>query len=1133
MKNWIILLLTLGLAHAAAFSQSIKAYEYFFDADPGVGKAIRVELAPTDSLAASFNISLNGLSAGLHKIGIRYQDLGGSWTLIESRTFEVSAISTPAIRAAEYFTGSIDPGAGRGIPLVLPSSGDSITLSLDQMPKDTAFGYFLITLRFQDESGSWSLGETNMYRLCSTYGADAAFTYQVEGNKVFFTSTSNYTDTLKWDFGDGIADTNKIPVKTYQQKGNFTVKLAAANACGRDTATQTVTFKGLQYLNPATISDSGQVTVLFKGSGLTGATQVRLQNGSGSLLPTSYTVKNDETIEAIFLLNNAAAGKYDAVSINGTSDTLKEAITIDAGLTPTIEFALEAPSSIRTGRAKPVSKIINKTGADIFLLPIVSFIALPPENFIPITMTPTSSRVFLESSGIFKEGYDFFASRGLASLFTSSSYIDTTYNLSVCAYMKVNIKANQTVNEVVQINNTAPGKYTYNSIIGVPLFYNTSTDPNSRTTLNLQSPFRDCLSLNLRNAITHVSGSNINLPAWTTSFNNAFDDVNRQLRDVVAATDLSEQVIAMPTILATLLAKQVASCNCGIYIPTTEQMNHVVIEATTSWYYMTVDGVYGCDGLQNSTTPPLRNEPKPAEPALPSCNSAAEGSASITRQMIVRINGQNESFTREAAVRSGGNFPKFNITIASDQSHSVCEGSSFDPNDIYGPGDNKLKKYINSVNDVSYRIAFENVAAATAPAAQVTIIDTIDKSKFDISTLQLSKLEWGDSVVIIESNRSNFSLLKNLQPAHPNILRVDVATDTSKGIITWNFYTLDPVTGNLTDSPFEGFLPPNTDGIKGTGSVSYSIKPISKIQEGASLFNQASIIFDDNAPINTPVWEYRIDTTRPVTSLKPLPLVSPVPQIKVEIIKTDLLSGISSVDIWVSVNDSAYRFWKSTGQIEETYTGEPGKTYKFITLAADNAGNEKLLPANALQNPEAVTTISNVALPVRLIAFRANETSDKKVLLSWEFAADDKHQKTVVERSSNGSQFNVLAEMNTSGAGTHSFNWLDAQPLPTNYYRLKFIDRDGKFSWSNITKITLGSPSLGVGPNPVKGRLYIDGLKGTEMLTITDISGKTLFSGKVRGLSTSVDMSSFTTGLYILRIVGDSGERILKIVKDR
>lgn len=67
-----------------------------------------------------------------------------------------------------------------------------------------------------------------------TITGEALFTYVADGKTVTFTNTSTVSGsvTYLWDFGDGETSTEKNPVHTYAQKGEYTVTLTVTDSQG-------------------------------------------------------------------------------------------------------------------------------------------------------------------------------------------------------------------------------------------------------------------------------------------------------------------------------------------------------------------------------------------------------------------------------------------------------------------------------------------------------------------------------------------------------------------------------------------------------------------------------------------------------------------------------------------------------------------------------------------------------------------------------------------------------------------------------------------------------------------------------------------------------------------------------------
>lgn len=71
----------------------------------------------------------------------------------------------------------------------------------------------------------------------------AAFAYENDGLVVTFTNMSKNADTYKWEFGDGQTSTEKDPVHTYAENGDYTVTLIANGKGGEAKYSEVVTLK--------------------------------------------------------------------------------------------------------------------------------------------------------------------------------------------------------------------------------------------------------------------------------------------------------------------------------------------------------------------------------------------------------------------------------------------------------------------------------------------------------------------------------------------------------------------------------------------------------------------------------------------------------------------------------------------------------------------------------------------------------------------------------------------------------------------------------------------------------------------------------------------------------------------------
>jgi hypothetical protein len=282
---------------------------------------------------------------------------------------------------------------------------------------------------------------------------------------------------------------------------------------------------------------------------------------------------------------------------------------------------------------------------------------------------------------------------------------------------------------------------------------------------------------------------------------------------------------------------------------------------------------------------------------------------------------------------------------------------SVDPNDKYTLAGAGPEHWVNTDQLLPYEVLFENKPTAAAPAQEVLVIDDLD-ANLDWSTFELKALAFNDARLTVPPGRQRFATTARVG-SDPNEVTVDVSLDSTTGRITWLLRSRDAATGDLPEDPFAGFLPPNDAAHRGEGSLTYTVRPKLDLTHGTRIRNQATIIFDPtygaNPPILTPFVTNTLDSLAPTSQILPL-----VPEtqgsVAVEWEGADAPggSGIVSYDVFVSRNAGPYQLWQiATPDRSATFTGEPGASYRFYSVARDGAGNVEPAPTQA----DAFTTV--------------------------------------------------------------------------------------------------------------------------------------------------------------------------------
>jgi len=215
---------------------------------------------------------------------------------------------------------------------------------------------------------------------------------------------------------------------------------------------------------------------------------------------------------------------------------------------------------------------------------------------------------------------------------------------------------------------------------------------------------------------------------------------------------------------------------------------------------------------------------------------------------------------------------------------------------------------------------------------------------------------FGDTVITIPDNRAFFVMSYDLGPELGNYrVEIDAGLDVMTGIARWHLRTVDPQTGELPEDPMAGFLPPNDDTHRGEGYVAFTVRPEADLPTGTIITSAAEIVFDNNEPILTNEAWNTIDGVAPESSVASLPPEVEGTSVQVSWSGSDDPggAGVAAYQVYVSENGGAYEIWLSSQTAgSEDFSGDSGSTYRFYSIATDNAGNVEAPPAEA----DALTT---------------------------------------------------------------------------------------------------------------------------------------------------------------------------------
>lgn len=202
-------------------------------------------------------------------------------------------------------------------------------------------------------------------------------------------------------------------------------------------------------------------------------------------------------------------------------------------------------------------------------------------------------------------------------------------------------------------------------------------------------------------------------------------------------------------------------------------------------------------------------------------------------------------------------------------------------------------------------------------------------------------------------------------------------------------------------------------------------------------------------------------------------------------------------------------------------------TFKIVIRSTSLSG---VTQCSAVSGSGTVT-VNPVTLPLTLILFKGKKQPGS-VLLEWATSLETQLNRFEIERSADGLAFEKTGQVMATGFSStqKNYSFTDTHPFSTiNYYRLKMIDNDGRFTYSNTIVLTGNATGTMLGsvmPNPFAEAISIQlTLDRSQPLTVqlADMTGRIVYTKETTGQPGSNTilcngLSNLSEGIYFMRI---------------
>ncbi|MEL6845213.1 MAG: T9SS type A sorting domain-containing protein, partial [Bacteroidota bacterium] len=185
------------------------------------------------------------------------------------------------------------------------------------------------------------------------------------------------------------------------------------------------------------------------------------------------------------------------------------------------------------------------------------------------------------------------------------------------------------------------------------------------------------------------------------------------------------------------------------------------------------------------------------------------------------------------------------------------------------------------------------------------------------------------------------------------------------------------------------------------------------------------------------------------------------------------------------------------------------------------------------------------SLPVELLSFEA-EQSEQGIELVWVTASEENTRAFEIERSIDGLVFSKIDEVAAAGSSQEIRPYRFDDNTTANldfaklFYRLKMVDLDGSFSYSEVESVTLSDKvdfSLMLAPSPPENYLKVeftaDPGQTAEIIVVNSL-GQTMHEARILpepGVNYwEHQVSSYLEGVYFIRLVSGQQKAVVKFI---
>ena len=161
------------------------------------------------------------------------------------------------------------------------------------------------------------------------------------------------------------------------------------------------------------------------------------------------------------------------------------------------------------------------------------------------------------------------------------------------------------------------------------------------------------------------------------------------------------------------------------------------------------------------------------------------------------------------------------------------------------------------------------------------------------------------------------------------------------------------------------------------------------------------------------------------------------------------------------------------------------------------------------------------ALSVNIVSFNSSLSNNNTINLEWNVEEEENVKQYIVEYSTDKNLTNFIEVKNIMADGSFNYHYNFNNNVTVNqYFRLKVVNQDGTYFYSQVVKVSNNSIKSSLFPNPASSfiTLYTEKVSVNLFCTILDETGRVFHKSLITSNATNFSTDKLSNGLYFIQL---------------